>query len=214
MASTWEPGGHMSMWRVSVLGQSARQVRDNSVFRGVSPDGAHVAFSPEPGPSGEIHEVWIMGSQGDNPQKVLSLAEHEWFGNIRWSPNGQRLAYIKRQHTPGSDRSISYHSIETCDLNGASRTVVVPTSKLFFDDFCWLRDGRIIYSRQEAPDSNDDNLWQIGVDSETGRPAGKPKRITQWAGSFLWGMSASADGKRLTLYKETYQAQAYLVLRA
>jgi Tol biopolymer transport system component len=76
--------------------------------------------------------------------------------------------------------------------------------------FCRLPSGRIVYSRQESWDSNDDNLWQLGIDSDAGTPTGEPKRITQWAGSNLWGLRASADGKRLTLQKATYQEQVYV----
>ena len=51
---------------------------------------------------------------------------------------------------------------------------------------------------------------QIGVDNHAGTPTGKPKRMTQWAGSNVWGLSASADGKRLVLNKVTLQDQVYL----
>jgi len=102
------------------------------------------------------------------------------------------------------------YSIETCDLKGASRTVVVPASELGVNDLYWLPEGRIVYTRRESLYSSDDNLWQIGIDNTTGIPAGKPKRITQWAGSYLVELSASADGKRLVLRKTTSQAQVYL----
>jgi Tol biopolymer transport system component len=59
-------------------------------------------------------------------------------------------------------------------------------------------------------DWNDANLWQISINGQAAKPTGKPKRITQWAGSFLPGLSASANGKRLTLQKSTYQTQVYV----
>jgi len=58
--------------------------------------------------------------------------------------------------------------------------------------------------------SNHDNLWQIGIDGDAGTPIGKSKRITQWAGLSLENLSASADGRRLTLQKSTFQEQVYL----
>lgn len=171
----------------------------------VSPDGTRIAFSREALPSGESHEIWVMDSQGGNPQKVIVLGQNEWLDNVHWSPDGQRLAYL-RVKGPGERYPTS---IETCDLNGAKRTVVVSDRHLRLGDFCWL-PGRIVYARQESPGSNDDNLWQIGIDGHAGTPAGKPERITRWAGSYLWGLSASADGKRLVLRKTTYQSQVYL----
>jgi serine/threonine protein kinase len=76
-------------------------------------------------------------------------------------------------------------------------------------DYRWLPDSRIVYSRQESLNSADDNLWQIGVEGQ-GKPIGKLKRVTQWAGSFFGNLSASADGKRLVLQKMAYQDQVYL----
>src|SRR5262249_1389525 len=59
-------------------------------------------------------------------------------------------------------------------------------------------------------DSYDWNLWQIGVDIRTGVASGMPRRLTNWAGSYLSNLSVSADGKLLALQKGTGQAQVYL----
>jgi len=142
-----------------------------------------------------------MGSQGNNPQKVLALGEKEWLDCVHWSPDSRRLAYLRgRQRSSGGDSGGA--AIETCDLTGAP------------DGDCFGSRGiagRLLlalgaadrYSRQESPGSSDDNLWQIGIDGQVGTPTGKPKRLTQWAGSFLGNLCASADGKRLTLEKTT-----------
>jgi eukaryotic-like serine/threonine-protein kinase len=205
LADAREAGGQKSMWTVSVLGQSPGELRQGASGFEVSPDGTHIAFSPT-GASDYVHEIWLMGSQGDNPQKVLALGENEWLYTVHWSPDGQRLAYLRFRGI--SD--VYQTSIETCDLKGASRTVLVREAERWLVGFCWLPDGRIVYSRLESVRSSDENLWQIGIDTHTGAPTGKPKRMTQWAGSYLSGLSASADGKRLVLQKATYQAQVYL----
>ena len=194
------------MWTVSVLGQSARELCDGAGAVEVSPDGTRIAFTPL-GASGDFREIWVMGSQGDNPQKVLALGENASLQTVHWSPDGRRLAYTSRPRTAGG----SFQAvIETCDLKGANRTVVVSYQRAWMDDYCWLPDGRIVYSREESPGSFDGNLWQIGVDGRTGAATGKPKRITQWAESSLGSLYASADGKRLTLLKVTGQGQVYL----
>jgi eukaryotic-like serine/threonine-protein kinase len=206
LADAYEPGGQKSMWTISTLGQSTRELREGAVGFELSPDGTQIAFGP-PGASDYPREIWVMASQGDNPQKVLGLGENERLQAVNWAPDGQRLAYIRAARpTPESYRM----SIETCDLKGANRTVVVPESDLWLLDSFWLSDGRMVYSRRESPGSDDYNLWQIGIDTHTGVPAGKPKRVTQWAGTSLWGLSASADGKRLVLQKSTFQGQVYL----
>jgi Tol biopolymer transport system component len=148
----------------------------------------------------------MMDIRGDNPQEVFALEGKQRFNSVHWSPDGQRLAYLRVQAAP----DIYGSSIETCDLKGANRTVVVPDTEPWLRDFCWLPDGRIVYSRLESPDSDDDNLWQIGIDTRSGTPIGKAKRVTQWAGSYLRGLSTSADGRSLVFQKTTQQAQAYL----
>jgi serine/threonine protein kinase/Tol biopolymer transport system component len=217
MAGTWFPdgtqlltdiyevGGHASTWTVSVLGQSARELRERAEGLAVSPDGTRIAFWPEPGASEHDREIWVMGSQGDNPQRVLALGQNERVNNMCWSPDGQRLAYIRVERSPEKQQS----SIETCDLKGANRTAVVSEADRNFEDLCWLPEGRMVYSRQEAQQSNDDNLWQVGI-NRRGLPTGQPRRITQWAGSGIDGLTASADGKRLVMLKGTSQGQVYL----
>jgi len=208
LANAWELGGHKSTWTVSVLGQSPRKLREDAVGFEVSPDGRQIAFSPL-GASDQIREIWVMGSQGDNPQKILAVGENELLIPVQWSPDGKRLAYIRR--SPSSERVLT--SIETCDLKGTGRTVVVPAD-LLLNDFRWLADGRIVYyARSDTGYGNqagDGNLWEIGIDNYAGTPTGKPTRISQWAGSFVPSMSASADGKRLALLKFTYQWQTFL----
>jgi serine/threonine protein kinase/Tol biopolymer transport system component len=206
LVEAFEPGGHKSIWVFSMLGQSPRELREGVTAMEVSPDGTRIVFGPfvEPG----WREIWVMGREGDNPQKVLALGENEWLSAVHWSPNGQRLAYLRAQ---GTLESYQQSSIETSDLKGANRTLVVSADpNVQLEGFCWLPDGRIIYSRRESPDSPDDNLWQIGIDGQAGTPTGKPKRITQWAGSSLSQLSASADGKHLALEKVSFQGQVYV----
>jgi len=205
LADIMEPGGHGSMWSVSVVGQSAHELREDAFGAVVSPDGTHIAFSPASGTSEHYREIWVMGSQGDNPQRLLALGQNEWVTSTCWSPDGQRLAYIRVERSPEKQQS----SIETYDLKGENRTVVVSEADRYFEDFWWLPDERIVYSRQETQQSNDDNLWQIGVDRR-GLPTGQPRRITQWAGSGIDGLTASADGKRLVMLKQASQGQVYL----
>jgi len=205
LADGWEPSGHKDMWTVSVLGQSARRLRDDAVGFDVSPDGTQIVFTPAE-TSNLMREIWVMGSQGDNPRKVFTIGESDFvsFAAVHWSMDGQRLAYINIH--PSSDKF--QYSIQTCDLKGASRTVVV-ASDLPVNDFCWLPDRRILYARQDPLNLSNANLWQIGIDNHSGTPTGTPKRIMQF-GSAFWAINASADGKRLSLLKQTYQNQAYL----
>ncbi len=202
LADTYEPDGRQSMWTISVLGQAGRELRQGARGFEASSDGTHLAFSLGGGSSGGIQELWIMNLQGGDARRVLTLLPGEGFGNVHWSPGGQRLAFIRLAQAA---------SIETCDLNGGHCTMVVsePDSSTL-EDFCWLPDRRIVYSRVEPGDWDTSNLWQIGVDARSGLAAGKPQRITQWAGSNLTGLRATADGKQLVFLKGSYRGRLYL----
>jgi len=189
-------------------GQAPRELRENALGWEVSPDGMRIAFSPTA--SGLSRELWVIGSQGDGPQRVLALGENEWLDNVHWSPDGQRLAYMrewKRRISGGMARGAT---IETCDLKGSNQTLVLPDEDVGPNDFRWLPGGRIVYARLDSPDSDDDNPWQVGVNARTGTPTDKPKRISQWDGSYVGVLSASADGKRLALIRTMNQSQVYV----
>jgi len=182
LADTSEPGGRQNMWTVSVLGQSTRELREGASGVEVSPDGTHIAFVPLAGAWEYPHEIWVMGSRGDSPHQVLALGDNDSLNNVHWSPDGQRLAYMRFRLTAWSLYEGGWPpqgvAIETSDLHGANRTVVVSSADMLLQDYCWLREGRIVYARQESPGSSDANLWQISVDGHFGTSTGKPKRIT------------------------------------
>lgn len=75
----------------------------------------------------------------------------------------------------------------------------------------WLSDGRVIYPQAERPPNQSyDNLWEIRVDPKTGGPVGKPRRVTNWVDTHFWGLSATADGKRLAFIKGNPQSDVYV----
>jgi hypothetical protein len=114
------------------------------------------------------------------------------FARVAWSPDGKRVGYIKFRQV--SDKF--EFSMETRDLSGGSPTVLVTGTLL--RDFCWLPDGRLVYSMGEGGLSALDhsNLWEALVNAATGAPVGPARRLTNWAGSNLDHLNATSDGKR------------------
>jgi serine/threonine protein kinase len=145
LANAWEGAERGSMWLVSMVGQSARELREPAFGFGVSPDGTRVVFTPAR-LKDATREIWIAEKQGGNPQRVFALAENESVVAVSWSPDGQRLAYIKDQHAPEGQQ----YFIEARDLRGVNRTVVLSSPELSLAGLCWLTDGRIVYSRKES----------------------------------------------------------------
>jgi len=105
--------------------------------------------------------------------------------------------------------------IETCDLQGGPRTLVLSEPRLWepngVSGVHWLPDGRILYSASRTGESSytDRNFWSIATDPESGKPLGPPVRLGDEAQNPA-NLQASADGKRLIYVYSRFSDAAYL----
>jgi serine/threonine protein kinase/Tol biopolymer transport system component len=198
---------HSGVWVLSVLGGAPREIREGALAWSVSPDGSLIAFTS----SFFGSDVWLMGANGEEPRKILTADEGESLGFVVWSPGSRRIAYERVRLGVEGFRS----RIENCDLKGGQPAIVVSDPRLAtqFGGFWWLADGRLIYSVAEGMPLfglADTNLWEVNLDVQSGRPSGKPRRITNWAGFLLGSPNATADGKRLVFSRVTEHFDAYV----
>lgn len=201
LATAFQPGRQASLWAVSILGGTPRELRDNAGAPMISPDGSRIAFSA----GQDSNELWMMGANAEEPRKLVVLDANSGFQTVNWSPDGQRIAYIKSHQA--SDKSEMY--IESRDLKGGQPALILSDPRL--EEFCWLHDGRVIYAKAEPPpNEKDNNFWQIRVDTRTGQPSDKPRRFTNWAGFELYNMTPTADGKRLAFLKQRFHSNVYV----
>jgi eukaryotic-like serine/threonine-protein kinase len=201
-------GQHTSIWAVSALEGAPRKIRDDARAWSVSPTGSKVVFTANTGSLGD-REVWLMGPNGEQPEKLLTSNDGSAFSAVKWSPDGERLAYLRLRLIQTRQQEDRFEvSIETCDLKGQFPATVFSSSTV--RDFYWV-PGRIIYSRADAePDGKSDNFWEIPVDSETGEPVGQPHRFTNWPASHIDDLTATADGKRLAFHRWSAQSGVYI----
>ena len=110
-------------------------------------------------------EIWLMDSESENARRVVPGDNLTYFGSVRWSPDGNRIAFQKLHK---AENLLIEYSIETCNLDGKACSVLVRKRNYsgqsmdhnFPEDFCWLRDGRIVHAVRKAPPNNRDaNLW-------------------------------------------------------
>ncbi len=196
----WFPdGSHMlvrrfgspGIWKVSVWDGSYRKLLDQDMVWPItiSPDGSKIVYGRE-------REIWLMGSDGDDPHRILTAGADEYLEGVGWSPSGRRLVYYRF-------RGESYKGeaeIETCDLDGGHRTVVLSEPALrgpSSSPAAWLPDGRVIYAARTSPSATTYDLWTVAVDSDTGERRGEPSALTNWERGMPEFLSISADGKRL-----------------
>ena len=72
----------------------------------------------------------------------------------------------------------------------------------------WLTEGRILFGLYKGSNSESD-LWAISLDS-SGAAAGKPVRLTNTTGSYVAGLSASRDDKRLAILAARYPFSVFV----
>jgi serine/threonine protein kinase/Tol biopolymer transport system component len=190
----------MMIWVTSVFGGAPRKLRSDSRWPVVSPQGTLIAFV-----SGQRHEIWVMGANGEDPHKILT-AENEVYSALAWSPTGQRLAYMRRG--PGAA-----WSIETVSLDGEPPSIVISVPRVFISDvpgLLWARDGRIIFDSFAESLSHGSNLWEIMTDPRTGKPSGRETKITNWDGVMAASATMSRDATRLAFLKIHLRTDVYV----
>ncbi len=198
------PGGTPSLWAVSILGGAARKLREGAAAASVSPDGSQIAFLGDYD-SGSAQGIWLSTADGDDQRRIMAAQHGEDFNEVTWAPNGQRLAYSKGLAGTG----IYVSAIESVSLKGGPPTRILSSPKL--QGFCWLPDGRIVYSlRQSVMTGADSNLWEVRTITQTGEPTGDPRQLTNWPGFSFSGFTVTTDGRQMEFLRLTAKAHVYV----
>jgi serine/threonine protein kinase len=208
VASVRAPGNHSIVWSIPVIQnqtpQELAEVQDMFGGGTVSPDGRKIAYERLRASIG-AREVWIMGAHGESPHKILTAETRATINGIAWSPAGNRIAYLYRRVIGDHTQSM----IESCDLSGTATTTVLLDNLL--GAFTWTLSGRFIYSsNKERGSSESDNLWELQVDAENGKPQGRARQLTDWSGFSVYGFSATADGKQLAFLRGNNHASVFV----
>lgn len=165
------------MWSIPVNGAEPRRLLDHASGWSVSPDGASIAFTTT---GEEKPGIFDMNSGQERFLDVPSGATR-----FQWSFDGKRIAFIARSQS-------GKITLESVDANGGTPALIISEAKL--RDFCWLRDGRIVYWSEE-PNGVDCEFSRVQIDPQSGRPAGKARFLGNWGGACIDNATATSDGK-------------------
>jgi DNA-binding winged helix-turn-helix (wHTH) protein/Tol biopolymer transport system component len=218
--------GRLSLWKVSILGGSPQELMENASEAAISPDGSKIAFLR--GDAVGAPEIWVMGIDGSNLHRIAGATEPEapaplgygaasqpltgvHLSALAWSPDGRRLAYLHRFREGAKSTLLeARHSLEIVDVNGGKPEVLKISTELL-PVFCWSVDGRLFYAYRDNPASErwDSGVWWIRVNPKSGKLEGKPVQLTRGSGR-IGGLSVSADGRRLILWRANSSPQIFL----
>jgi serine/threonine protein kinase len=198
-----QPAEPPSLWAISILGGAARKLREGATAGSFSPDGSQIAFLGDYD-SGKAQGIWLSTADGNDQRRILAAQPGEVFNQVAWAPDGQRLAYSKVLAGTGY-----VSAVESVSLKGGPPTRVVSSPKL--QGFCWLPDGRIVYSlRQYVQLGADSDLWEVRTIRQTGEPTGHPRQLTNWPGFSFSGFTVTADGKQMEFLRLTAKPHVYV----
>jgi serine/threonine protein kinase len=203
----WSSPGS-SIWKASVLAEAPRKLRDEAIAYSISPSGLLVSFGTNKGIFGE-HDIWVMSSTGDQARLFHAAEENSAAFGLTWTPDTDRVSYIESGQA--GDKLISRN------FDGGPTTTLLPTAD-FTDsqmkklhDFSWLPDGRLIYSLDSLDGGGKScDFWVMRMDSRTGRIVEPAKKITNWTGFCMAGLSTTADGRRLSFLQWESRSRSYL----
>lgn len=215
LVNSSSPGTLGDIWTFSLVGSQPRVLRQHAWGWSVSPDGASIAFATKTHRAyymsylGVIgyEDIWVMNANGEQARQIDGADPNTEFESVRWSPDGQWLAYVKFRQTRGKYPV----DIEVRELRGGTPRVLLPMDvQSLLPSLEWLSDGQLIFTQQTREEGEDCDLWTMRLDQRTAQPVAPAQRLTNWSGFCPQGLSASADGKRLAFQKIAWQESVYV----
>jgi Tol biopolymer transport system component len=156
---SWSPEGDLvayrangGLWVVDASGGEPRRLADApSFFQDWSPDGTELAFFND-------GVVWSVQVDGSDPRRLFEVDPGVDGANVRWSPDGERIAVFGPF---ANDRqTLSIGSID----GDVSKLVTDP----FFDNVEWTSDGRNLVAQYNGGDGTNREPGIYLIDTASG----------------------------------------------
>jgi eukaryotic-like serine/threonine-protein kinase len=197
-------GERPSTWVASVLGGRPHKFLDDALPVAASRDGSRIIFAAKDGPEG-MQQLRVTDADGDHARTLYDAGDKYHFEGAYFSPDGRHFLFVKKEN----GRPNGY--LEAGDVGGGLERALLRDNKFLMGDYVWLPAGRLIYTRQqERSEGRVCNFWERRIDPSTGRVISEPKRLTNWAGFCVGGLSVTSDYKHLAFTRSNYEGAIYV----
>jgi hypothetical protein len=192
-----------SIWLISTTGAQPSLLGTHARGAAPSPDGTHVAFLSQ-----DWSGIWVTGTHGEEPRKIVAGPADDTFPFVLWSPDGRRLAF-QRRHFYHDHYESQYESVEL-----TTGRVVAVGRDLLMNSASALPDGRIMFLRWDNDDfTSSHELWEVKTNPATGSLEEEPRKIATYPGAnttTLLGLSVTANGKQAMVLMQSAQNSVFV----
>lgn len=192
-----------SVWLVPTAEAKPSLLRMNARGATPSPDGTRVAYLSQ-----DWSEIWVIGTHGGEPHKIVAGSPGDTFLFVFWSPDGRRLGF-ERRRSHQADSGFDYDSVDL-----ATGRMTVEARDFLMNSSSALPDGRVMFLRWDSDDFiSSHELWEMRTNPATGLIEGEPRRIATFPGAStttLLELSATASGKRAMVLRQSTQNSVFV----
>ena len=192
-----------SVWLATTAGAKPSLLRMNARGATPSPDGTRVAYLSQ-----DWSEIWVIGTHGEEPHKIVAGSPGDTFQFVFWSPDGRRLGF-ERRHFHQHDYQYDYDSTDL-----VTRRTTVAARDFVMSSAAALPDGRIMFLRWDSDAFiSSHELWEMKTNPATGLLEGEPRKIATFPGAStttVLELSAAANGKLAMVLRQSAQNSVFV----
>jgi eukaryotic-like serine/threonine-protein kinase len=194
-----------SIWSVSAANNPPRRLRADVRGGAPSADGSQISFF-----NNDRSQLWIAGSNGEAPRRILNTADGDSFTFAIWSADGERLSFQRRHfstHDLGFVMRDRFFERTWESVNVQTGRIVSSVPDFWVDSAAALADGRLALLRFDHLGADYSNeLWETQTDPNTGAFRGTLEKVAapiSSPGIHIHGLSTTSDGKQAMVITET-----------